>query len=127
MHELGLCDDVVAAVERRAAGRPVRRVRVRAGCLLHVHPGAFEQSFAIAAAGTVAEGAEAELVVEPLQVRCAACGRTGSATELVEACPGCGSLDVELAGGVQLVLESLEYRPPADRREEGSHVPGHPG
>jgi Zn finger protein HypA/HybF involved in hydrogenase expression len=63
VHELGLCTDVVEAVERRAAGRRVARVRVRVGEAHAVEPEAFEQSFAIAAAGSVAEGAWAELVL----------------------------------------------------------------
>ncbi len=53
MHELGLCSSIVDAVEQRAGDRPVARVRVRVGRLHHVHPEAFEQSFAVAAEGTV--------------------------------------------------------------------------
>lgn len=49
MHELGLCQSVVDAVERRAGERPVTRVKVRVGALQHVHPEAFAQSFAMAA------------------------------------------------------------------------------
>ena len=63
MHELGLCSSIVDAVTRRAGSRPVARVRVRVGRLNHVHPEAFDQSFEIAAMGTVAEGAVAELVL----------------------------------------------------------------
>ena len=75
MHELGLCEDIVAAVEQRAGGRPVARVTVRVGGLHHVHPEAFEQSFAMAAAGGVADGAAAELVLLPVRVRCPAAAR----------------------------------------------------
>lgn len=63
MHELGLCASIVDAVARRAGSRPVARVKVRVGRLNHVHPEAFDQSFAVAAMGTVAEGATAELVL----------------------------------------------------------------
>ena len=73
MHELGLCTSIVDAVERRAGDRSVVHVRVRVGRLHHVHPEAFDQSFAMAALGTVAEGAVAELVLLPVQARCAAC------------------------------------------------------
>ena len=38
-------------------------VRVRVGRLHHVHPDVFAQSFALAAMGTVAEDAAAELVL----------------------------------------------------------------
>jgi len=113
MHELGLCEDIVAAVEKRATGRTVARVRVRVGGLHHVHPEAFEQSFAVAAAGGVAEGARAELVLLPVRARCRACGVDAEADELIVVCPACGSFDVELTGGDELLLELLEYATPA--------------
>ena len=46
MHELGLCSSIVDAIEQRAGERPVARVRVQVGRLHHVHPEAFDQSFA---------------------------------------------------------------------------------
>ena len=111
MHELGLCASIVDAIERRAGDRPVSRVRVRAGRLLHVHPEAFDQSFAVAAMGTVAADAVAELVLLPVRARCSACAaglgvRRGAASPV----PACGSVEVELVGGDELVLESIEYR-----------------
>lgn len=113
MHELGLCGDIVAAVEARAGDRPVARVRVRVGRLHHVHEDAFEQSFAIAAAGGVAEGAAAELVVLPVTTRCPECAAHCQADELIAWCPECGSFAVELTGGDELILESIEFRPEA--------------
>lgn len=110
MHELGLCSSIVDAVSRRAGERPVARVTVRAGRLLHVHPEAFDQSFAIAAMGTVAEDAAAELVLLPVRARCADCASEWESDEAPPACPGCGSTNVELTGGDELVLESIEYR-----------------
>ena len=65
MHELGLCASIVDAVERRAGDRPVAGVRVRVGELHHVHPEAFRQSFTVAAMGTVAADATAEVVLVP--------------------------------------------------------------
>jgi hydrogenase nickel incorporation protein HypA/HybF len=94
MHELGLCTSIVDAVERRAGQRRVLEVRVRVGRLHHVHPEAFDQSFAIAAMGTVAENASAELVLVPVRARCRACG----------------AVDLEVLSGDELVLESIRYR-----------------
>ncbi|HLI25179.1 MAG TPA: hydrogenase maturation nickel metallochaperone HypA [Acidimicrobiales bacterium] len=110
MHELGLCSDVVAAVERRAGQRPVARVRIRVGRLHHVHPEAFEQSFALAAAGGVAAGAVAELVVVPVTARCPACGLTAESDEVLPACPTCGAVGLQPLGGDELILEAIEYR-----------------
>jgi hydrogenase nickel incorporation protein HypA/HybF len=110
MHELGLCSSIVDAVEQRAGDRSVARVRVRVGRLHHVHPEAFDQSFAVAAMGTVAEDAVAELVLLPVRAHCPACDRAWDADEIPSACPGCGGLGVELVGGDELLLESIEYR-----------------
>ena len=91
MHELGLCSSIVDAIERRAGDRPVARVTVRVGRLHHVHPEAFDQSFAVAALGTIAQDATAELVLLPVRARCGTCGRAWDGDELPQACPTCGA------------------------------------
>ena len=110
MHELGLCQDIVDAVQRRAGDRRVARVRVRVGRLHHVHDEAFEQSFAVAASGSVAEDATAELVFVPIRGLCASCGSSFEADEPVPCCPRCGSFGVEQEGGDELILELIEYQ-----------------
>jgi hydrogenase nickel incorporation protein HypA/HybF len=110
VHELGLCSSIVDAVAARAGDRPVARVRVRVGRLHHVHPDAFDQSFAVAAQGTTVQGAGVDLVLLPVQSRCGACGASWGSDEPPLACPSCDSVDVELTGGDELVLESIEYR-----------------
>lgn len=110
MHELGLCEAIVGAIEKRAGERPVARVRVRVGRLHHVHPEAFEQSFAVAAMGSVAHEAEADLVLLPVRANCGGCKREFETEELILACPHCGGVDVEVIGGDELMLESIEYR-----------------
>jgi hydrogenase nickel incorporation protein HypA/HybF len=110
MHELGLCTSIVDAVTRRAEDRSVARVRVRVGRLHHVHPEAFDQSFAVAALGTVAEGAAAELVLLPVAARCSTCEAVWVGDDIPIGCPECGSVRVEVTGGDELMLESIEYR-----------------
>jgi hydrogenase nickel incorporation protein HypA/HybF len=109
MHELGLCTSIVDAIEQRAGERHVARVRVRVGRLHHVHPEAFDQSFAVAALGTVVEGAAAELVLLPVRAHCGGCAATWDCDEIPLACPECGGVQVELLGGDELMLESIEY------------------
>lgn len=110
MHELGLCSSIVDAVERRAGERAVASVRVRVGRLHHVHPEAFDQSFTVAAMGTVAEDATAELILLPVRARCGSCATTWEAEDVPAACPTCRAVDIELVGGDELVLESIQYR-----------------
>lgn len=109
MHELGLCTSIVDAIERRAGERPVTHVRVRVGKLHHVHPEAFEQSFMIAAMGTVAQDAAAELILLPVRAGCSSCDASWDCDEVPVVCPACGSMEIELLGGEELMLESIEY------------------
>jgi hydrogenase nickel incorporation protein HypA/HybF len=110
MHELGLCSSIVDAVEKRAGERQVARVRVRVGRLHHVHPEAFDQSFAVAAMGTVVEDAAAELILLPVIAHCSSCGTTWECEEVPIGCPSCAGVEIDLVGGDELVLESIEYR-----------------
>lgn len=65
MHEVGLCEAILDAVERRAKGRPVAGVTVRIGTGHAVVEGALEQSFELVTEGSVAEGASIGLVTVP--------------------------------------------------------------
>jgi hydrogenase nickel incorporation protein HypA/HybF len=109
MHEIGLCEGILESVERRAAGRPVTRVRVRAGALHRVDPESMAFGFGLVSAGTIADGAHLDLEVIPATVTCGDCGAAAETTDPYEVCRTCGSTDVRLSGGDELTLESLTY------------------
>jgi hydrogenase nickel incorporation protein HypA/HybF len=109
VHELGYCEGVLEAVERRAAGRPVARVGVRIGAVHRVVPDAFQLSFQVAAAGGPAADAVTELVVVPVRGHCMACRHDFASADPAPACPLCGALEVAVDGGDEVVLEWLEY------------------
>ena len=113
MHEFGLCEGVVEAIQRRAAGRRVARARVRLGALHRVVRAAFEQAFALAAAGTEAESASVELMVIPVRANCLTCNARLESDDAIAVCPKCGGLDLDLTGGEEIILESIEYAPAA--------------
>lgn len=113
MHEIGLCESVLAAVENRAQGRHVDGFTVRVGTLLRVVPEAFGQAFELVAAGGVADGAKPDLVFVPVHGRCHDCNQTFESDEPTPACPACGSVSVARTGGDDLMLESIRYRPTA--------------
>jgi hydrogenase nickel incorporation protein HypA/HybF len=131
MHELGLCEGVMEAVERRAAGRPVEVVRIRAGALHRVVESSMTTAFELVSVGTVAQNARLELVPVPVHVSCRGCGLEAESDDPYAVCGECGSPDVDLRGGDELMLESITFHesPAGERREdkETSHVPRHPG
>jgi hydrogenase nickel incorporation protein HypA/HybF len=109
MHEFGLAEGVLETVRRRAAGRPVRRVRLRAGVRHGVDAASMAQAFQFVAQGTEAEGATLDLVAVPVRLTCRSCGEAADTHDVLAVCPRCGSDAVDLTGGDELVLESVEY------------------
>jgi len=126
MHEMSYCEGVLEAVERRAAGRPVARVGVRIGAVHRVEAEAFEQSFQLAASGGPAEGATTQVVVVPVHGHCMDCRKDFHAADPSPACPSCGSLDVAVDGGDEVILEWLQYVDVADPTDATTEsVPAH--
>jgi hydrogenase nickel incorporation protein HypA/HybF len=108
VHEIGLAEAILEAVEKRADGRPVSRAKVRAGALLRVVEPAMDQAFQLVTEGTIAEGAAIELVVTPARMNCRSCGHEATTHDPLAVCPACGGGDVDMTGGDELMLESIE-------------------
>jgi hydrogenase nickel incorporation protein HypA/HybF len=127
MHEIGYCEAVLDAVERRAEGRRVARLGVRVGALHRIVPAAFEQSFQLVAAGGVADSASTEVTIVASRAGCRACGDRFETADASPACPACGALDVTVEGGDELVLEWIEYAEErvGARSADGADVSGH--
>jgi hydrogenase nickel incorporation protein HypA/HybF len=121
VHEIGLAEAILDAVEKRAAGRPVSRAKVRAGALLRVVDASMDQAFQLVTEGTVAEGAAIDLVVTPARISCRSCGHSDATLDPLAVCPSCGGDDVDLTGGDELVLESIEM---AQQEQGARNVPG---
>lgn len=109
MHEYGLCEGILEAVRKRAAGRRVAWVRVRAGARHGVDAESMSQAFNHIAAGTEASGASFDLVAIPVRLHCRACGHVAETNDLLAVCPSCQRDEVDLTGGDELTLESIGY------------------
>jgi hydrogenase nickel incorporation protein HypA/HybF len=107
MHELALAESIVGAVCDRADGRPVRRVTVRIGALTAVVPDAMEFCFGLAVQGTVADGAVLAIEHRPGTAHCRSCGADVRLPDPILLCP-CGSADLEVTGGRELQIVSME-------------------
>jgi hydrogenase nickel incorporation protein HypA/HybF len=108
VHELSIASAIVAVASEHARGRRVSTVEVKIGRLRQVVPDALAFAFELAAEGTEVEGAE--LVVEHVTARvaCRDCGAERELTAWPFACPSCRSVHVEVVGGDELLVESLE-------------------
>lgn len=108
MHELGITRNIVALVAEAAEGRPVRRVTVEIGKLSGVMADAVRFCFDIVADGTPLHGAALDIVEPEGRARCRGCAAEFDAPTLWAAC-GCGSRDVHVVRGEELLVKSVEF------------------
>ena len=111
MHELSICQALLARVEEIAcqhAASSVRRVRVSVGPLSGVDPALLARAYGFASFGTVAEGSDLAIEVAPVRVRCRACGAESAARANRLLCAECGSWQADVASGDELLMLDVE-------------------
>lgn len=111
MHELAISENIlkviIPAAEEGGAKR-ILKVRMHVGEVSGVIPSLLEKSFAVAAEGTIAEGAELVCNIAPTVVHCSDCGAEGETDKETRACKKCGSLNVKIVSGREYFIEDLE-------------------
>lgn len=111
MHEFGLCEAIIDKARSRADGRAVARVTVRVGTRLRAEDESMTMAFDMLTDGTELAGAALDLIQIPAAATCRVCGASFETSQPWDACAACGAGDLDLAGGEELVLESVAYRP----------------
>ena len=124
MHELSIADAIVAIASDHAQGRRVLAVDVRVGRLRQVVPDALEFAFEVVAAGTSIAGAALNVEHVRVRVACAQCDSESHQNEFPLRCARCGSLDVEIVAGDELLVESLELEDEPIAEEQSMLVGG---
>ncbi|MEV8148794.1 hydrogenase maturation nickel metallochaperone HypA [Arthrobacter sp. NPDC080073] len=107
MHELSITQSLVDAVLERTGERPVTGVNLIIGPLSGVLPDAIRFCFDIVSAGTSLAGAQLKIDEPQGLARCRSCGTEFELKDLILLCP-CGSAEVEILSGRELVLMSVE-------------------
>jgi hydrogenase nickel incorporation protein HypA/HybF len=110
MHELSVCQGLLAEVERVAranGGGRVSEIRLAVGPLSGVEAPLLERAFTIARAGTCAADARLTISAMPVTVRCRSCGGGGEAAANRLLCPECGDWRVDLVSGNELQLTEV--------------------
>jgi hydrogenase nickel incorporation protein HypA/HybF len=109
MHELALMERMVAEVEARVRPSRVGCVRMQIGQLAGVLPETLEFCFALCARGTVLDGARLEIDEILGRGLCRRCGRFVAMETLSDRCP-CGSAEIDVRGGRELRIATLELQ-----------------
>ena len=111
MHEMSICQSLMDQVERIAKEQGASRVDsivLSIGPLSGVEPVLLNRAYEVARLQTVAENAELEIVTGPILVECRSCGSKGEAEVNRLLCTSCGSWQVSLIQGDELLLMRLE-------------------
>lgn len=129
MHELSLCYallDHVTAIARSQGASRVTRILLRIGPLAGVEPALLCHAYPLAAAGSLAEGAELCIEPSPVRVQCERCGAEGEVPPNRLLCPACGDCQTRLVSGTDLLLAQVELQRPSSDPEETAAA-GDPG
>jgi hydrogenase nickel incorporation protein HypA/HybF len=113
MHELAICQALVAQVEEIAQRHEaqVRAIVLRIGALSGVEAMLLQHAYPLASAGS--RSAAAQLLIEPSQVRvrCRRCCGESQALPNRLLCAHCGAWQTDLLSGDEMLLMSVELQP----------------
>jgi hydrogenase nickel incorporation protein HypA/HybF len=108
VHELAIAEGLIDGVTGRLPGRRVTSVRVEIGALSGVVPDALRFCFSMATEGTPLDGADLEISEPAAKCDCADCGQSFEPEDgRILLCP-CGSANVTVVSGQQLLITSVK-------------------
>lgn len=111
MHELSIVASLFETLEEKARehrARKITMVRLKVGKLAGVVPEFLRTAFDIYKEGTIAADAAIEIEEVPVRVRCRRCAADITKDDFVFACSACGSTDIEVTEGLELLLDKIE-------------------
>ncbi len=115
MHETAIVEGLMRILQRQAAQHGVARitgVTVKVGRLRAVEPAQLVACFEMFAEGTVAEGAQLQVLSLAVRARCKACGTEFEVPRFRFQCPACGAGEVDVIQGQELYIDCFEAGPP---------------
>ena len=107
MHELSICTSLAGIVERHADGRTVAHVNLDVGHLRQVVPDTLRYSWEVVVTDTPLAGSVLQINEIPAVIVCRSCGASTTLAVPVFRC-SCGSTEVDVASGNELLVTSLD-------------------
>lgn len=111
MHEMSLAENVLQLIEDAARAQKfskVTKVWLEIGQLAGVEADAIAFCFDAVTRGSLAEGAQLEIVATPGAGWCKQCAATVALGEVFAACPQCGAQPLQVTGGTQMRIKEIE-------------------
>ena len=111
MHELSITQsmlDLVLKQAEEAGVEKIERINLVIGEMTGVVARSVQFYFGFLSKGTPAEGAELNFKEIPTTAKCRNCGREFELGEFDWTCPHCQGNNIEITGGKELFVESIE-------------------
>lgn len=111
MHELGITENIINIVSDKAIAAhasKVVKINLVVGELSGFVPDCIEFYFSSVRKGTIADEADLNFELAPVQLRCRHCSAVFCPQDTLWTCPKCQSHSLEIAGGQELYVESIE-------------------
>jgi hydrogenase nickel incorporation protein HypA/HybF len=112
MHELSIAEALIEQVKREVhrsgQGGQVQRLELSIGRLSGVSCDSLRFAFELLAPGTLVEKAKVSILQPKAVCRCESCKASTEIDEIVARCPKCGSMDIIIDGGRDLILQTID-------------------
>ncbi len=116
MHELSLTKDILGVAERyarKSGAAKVVSIFLRVGVMRDLEPEWMRRYFRYISKGSIAEGAEILVMVEPVVLRCNNCDHQFTldlkkVSDQEVLCPECAVHDYELVSGLEFIIQGIE-------------------
>jgi hydrogenase nickel incorporation protein HypA/HybF len=121
VHELAICESIltqVLAIADVHGGCQVGRISLKIGPLSGVEPHLLLRAFPLVAAGTQCEAAIVEIEEIAVRVACRLCGAVSGAKSNRLLCGECGTWQVTLVNGDEMLLERVELLDTSSNRNK---------
>ncbi|MEN3035361.1 MAG: hydrogenase maturation nickel metallochaperone HypA [Candidatus Methanosuratincola sp.] len=117
MHEFSLAASLVqyvSDVAEKNGMAEIKEIHIEVGEMTHIDPRQLKFCIKIASQDTIADGSRVFIKKRMPVLKCLKCGTTSelkggkNLSDYTMACPSCGSQDVELERGKELVLKRIK-------------------
>jgi len=111
VHEMSLCEGVLQVLEDEAKRQhfsKVKTVWLEIGAMSGVEVEAMRFCFDVVIRHTLADGAKLEIIEVPAEAWCLNCTQTVTVKQRYDACPHCGSYQLQVTRGEEMRIKELE-------------------
>ncbi|OQX13146.1 MAG: hydrogenase maturation nickel metallochaperone HypA [Thiothrix lacustris] len=111
MHEMSLCESVLQVLETEAQRQQFSRINtvwLEIGVMSGVEIEAMRFCFDVIVRNTLANGATLKIIEVPAEAWCLECAQTVSIQQRYDACPHCGSFQLQVIRGEEIRIKELE-------------------